>query len=148
MAYTNSDGHILQLRSRIESLTAQLAERDTEIAEIKARLARYERVYLTTIPQVRSGREIDAITEHFDPDNQTLLARAVNRTGRAKLEAIRTNNYDKGWIEAIATIYPAEGEGIVVNAMFVPLACLREVGDVLLKYIDDIDSLTERFRQE
>lgn len=103
---------------------------------------------MTSTSTMFEWRELDAITEHLDPDNQTLLARAVNRTGHAKLEAIRTKNLDEGWIEALALILPTGGDGIVVNAMFVHLACLREIGAVLLKYADDIDRLTAQFRQE
>ena len=87
-------------------------------------------------------KPIDAISEHFDPDNESAIARAVNQTMLRRLKALQTNNFEDNWIEVLATVYPADGDGFIVNAMFVPLACMREVGEVLQKYTDDINRLT------
>lgn len=93
-------------------------------------------------------RELAAIAAHFDPDNKTLLARAVNRTMAAKLEALRAGNFERGWVDVIAIVTPADGDGIVVNAMFVPMECLRRIGSVLLEYADEIERLAKRFKEE
>ena len=94
-----------------------------------------------------SAKVIIAITEHFDPDNVTAFSRAINATQSMKLHAFQTNNMDIDWPEILAVIYPAEGDGFTINAMCVPLACIREVGEVLQKYADDINRLTAQVQQ-
>lgn len=86
--------------------------------------------------------DINAISAQFDVVNKTRLARATNRTISHNLEAVRGN---EEWVQVLASIYPAEGEGFVAHGMFVPMSCFHEVAAVLARYAEKINELTSKF---
>lgn len=82
---------------------------------------------------------------HFDADNETRLAQAIQRVYLANFEFVREGSHLTQWVSALAFLSSAEGEGVAISTMFIPVGCISEVLGVLEKYAPEINELTKKY---